>query len=236
LCPTRSRRPNNRPSARGRTGGRPGQAPDGRRRSPGRARGARFGRADGSRLRSAARLFRPRGLLDLFRLLRLVGLLQLVWLCGVRLGRHLRMMALEATDDLAEVLVGHQALRLHLLVDLAPAGVALLRGDLVEREWRRPSPRRLPLICALRCDRRSGDPLVAGRELVACAGARRLSPRAHRDAESYDYDEHESGNVDGIPHVDPLSRLTAAYAFGVPTADGADSSDRTMAWLNLKGT
>jgi len=35
----------------------------------------------------------------------------------------------------------------------------------------------------------------------------------------------------------PLSRLTAAdYAFGVPTADGADSSDRTMTWRNLKGT
>src|SRR5262249_50552920 len=218
LCPTRSRRPNNRPSARGRTGGRPGQAPDGRRRSPGRARGARFGRADGSRLRSAARLFRPRGLLDLFRLLRLVGLLQLVWLCGVRLGRHLRMMTLEATDDLAKVLVCHQALRLHLLEDLAPAGVALLRGDLVERQWRGPSARGLRRRRALRFEECSGDLLVAGRELVECAGARRLSPRAHGDAESYDYDEHKSAKVDSIPHRTLLSRLTtnAHLAFGVP--------------------
>src|SRR5262249_15667293 len=112
------------------------------------------------------------------------------------------MMALEATDDLTEVLVCHQALRLHLLEDLAPAGVALLRGDLVEREWRRPAARRA-LRRVLRFEQCSGDLLVAGRELVECAGARRLSPRAHRDAESYDYDEHEPGNVDGIPHVDP---------------------------------
>src|SRR5215475_2748340 len=52
------------------------------------------------------------------------------------------MMALKAADYLAEVLVRHQALRLHLLEDLAPAGVALLRGNLVEREWRGPSTRR----------------------------------------------------------------------------------------------
>src|SRR5215510_3317641 len=113
------------------------------------------------------------------------------------------MMTLEATDDLAKVLVCHQALRLHLLEDLAPAGVALLRGDLVERQWRGPSARGLRRRRALRFEECSGDLLVAGRELVECAGARRLSPRAHRDAESYDYDEHESGNVDGIPHVDP---------------------------------
>src|SRR5262249_32148625 len=137
------------------------------------------------------------------------------------------MMALEATDDLAEVLVRHQALRLHLLEDLAPAGVALLRGDLVEREWLGPSARGRRLRRALRFEQCSGDLLVAGRELVECAGARRLSPRAHSDAESYDYDEHESGNVDGIPHVAPLSRLTAAEcAFGVPTVEGANSSDR----------
>src|SRR5215470_8872578 len=105
------------------------------------------------------------------------------------------MMALEATDDLAEVLVRHQALRLHLLEELAPAGVALLRGDLVERQWLGPSARGLRLRRALRFEQRSGDLLVAGRELVECAGAR-LSPRAHGDAESYDYDEHKSANVD----------------------------------------
>src|SRR5262252_7130954 len=97
------------------------------------------------------------GLLYLFRLLRLVGLVQLFWLRGVRLVRNLRMMALEATDDLAEVLVCHQALRLHLLEDLAPAGVALLRGDLVEREWRGPSARGLCLLCSLRFEQCSGD-------------------------------------------------------------------------------
>src|SRR5215831_18888546 len=129
------------------------------------------------------------------------------------------MMALEATDDLAEVLVRHQALRLHLLEELAPAGVALLRRDLVEREWLGPSTRGLRLRRALRFEQCSGDLLVAGRELVECAGARRLSPPAHSDAESDDYDEHESGNVDDIPHVDLLSLLPVAdCAFGVPTA------------------
>src|SRR4029453_10295928 len=65
------------------------------------------------------------------------------------------MMALEATDDLAEVLVRHQALRLHLLEDLAPAGVALLRGDLVGLEWGGPPPRGLRRV--LRLEECSGD-------------------------------------------------------------------------------
>src|SRR5262249_9417460 len=86
----------------------------------------------------AAGLFRPRWLFDL---LRLVRLLEFFGLRDVRLGGELGVMLFEVADGLAEVLIRHQALRLHLLEDLTPAGVLLLRGDLVEREWRGPSAR-----------------------------------------------------------------------------------------------
>src|SRR5438128_3812372 len=133
--------------------------------------------------RSAAGLFRPRRLVDL---LRLVGFLHLVGLRDVWLGRDLRMMALEAADGLTEVLVRHQALRLHVLEDLAPARVLLLRGNLVEREWRGPAARGLCL------EQGPGDLLIPGRELLECAGAGRLGPGAHRDAERNGYGEHNS--------------------------------------------
>src|SRR5437899_5998082 len=158
--------------------------------------------------RSAAGLFRPRRLVYL---LWLVGFLHLVWLRDVWLGREIRMMALEVADGLTEVLVRHQALHLHLLEDLAPARVLLLRCNLVEREWRGPSAR------GLRLEQCPGDLLIPWRELLECAGARRLGPRAHRDAERDGYGEHNSGNVCGILHVTLLWRLTAAdNAFGVP--------------------
>src|SRR5207245_4400909 len=139
-------------------------------------------------LRSAAGLFRP-GRLVYF--LRLGGFLHLVWLRDVRLGRDLWMMMLEVADGLTEVLVRHQALRLHLLEDLAPTRVFLLRSNLVEREWRVTSAR------GLRLEQRPGDLLIPWRELPACAGARRLRPRARRDAERDDHGEHKSGSVYG---------------------------------------
>src|SRR5262249_60547051 len=91
----------------------------------------------------AAGLFRPRGLFDL---LRLVRLLQFFGLRVVRLGGELGVMVFEVADGLTEVLVRHEALRLHLLEDLAPAGVPfLLCRNLVQRQrcgastlaWRR---------------------------------------------------------------------------------------------------
>src|SRR5262249_58781883 len=100
---------------------------------------ARFGRA-GSCRDLAAGLFGSRRLLDLLRLVRLLEFVRLLNLVGLRvvgLGRELGMMMLEVADGLTEVLVRHKALRLHLLEDLAPAGVPfLLRRNLVERERR----------------------------------------------------------------------------------------------------
>src|SRR6266852_300962 len=145
--------------------------------------------------RSAAGLFRPRRLVYLLRLvglLWLVGFLHLAWLRDVWLGRDLRMMALEVADGLTEVLVGHQALRLHLLEDLAPARVLLLRRNLIKREWRGPSAR------GLRLEQCPGDLLIPWRELLECAGARGLGPGAHCDAERDDYGEHNAGSVYGI--------------------------------------
>src|SRR5947209_7296427 len=139
--------------------------------------------------RSAAGLFRPRRLVYL---LRLVGFLHLVWLRDVWLGRDVRMMALEVADGLTQVLVRHQALRLHLLEDLTPARVLLLCRNLVKREWRGPSAR------GLRLEQCPGDLLIPWRELLECAGARRLGPRAHRDAERDGYGEH--------PRLSPPSR------------------------------
>src|SRR6516165_693632 len=99
------------------------------------------------------------------------------------------MMVFEVADRLTEVLVRHQALRLHLLEDLTPAGVLLLRGNLVARERRGPSVRLLRLKQGLR------DLLVPRRELVECTGARRLSPGAHGDTERDGHGEHKSGSV-----------------------------------------
>src|SRR5262252_7489129 len=83
--------------------------------------------------RLAAGLFRPRWLFDL---LRLVRLLEFFGLRDVRLGGELRVTVFEVADGLTEVLIRHQALRLHLLEDLTPAGVPFLRRNLVERERR----------------------------------------------------------------------------------------------------
>src|SRR5215831_20899595 len=117
--------------------------------------------------RSAARLFGTGRLLDLLwlvDLLRLVGLLQFFGLRVVGLARELGMMALEVADGLPEVLVRHQALRLHLLEDLTPARVLLLRCNLVEREWRGRSARVLRRAWrrALRLEQCPGDLLVTG--------------------------------------------------------------------------
>src|SRR5437867_13067067 len=92
--------------------------------------------------RSAAGLFWVRRLVDL---LRLGGLLQLFGLRVVRLGGELGMTVLKTADGLTEVLVRHQALRLHVLEDLAPARVLLLRGNLRSEERRGPSARCLRL-------------------------------------------------------------------------------------------
>src|SRR5882724_5862152 len=82
-------------------------------------RGPRAGRA---RQRSApARLLHLLGLVHLLRLLRLVE------------PGGLGMTVLVATHDLAQVLLGREALLLHLLEDLAPAlATLLLHRDLVE--------------------------------------------------------------------------------------------------------
>src|SRR5262245_44266021 len=157
LYPSRNPRPNNRLRSRGRRVARPGRTPTGRRRSPGRARVARFGRAGGSCRDLAAGLFGSRRLLDLLRLVRLlefVRLLQFVGLRVVGLGRELGMMVLEVADGLTEVLVRHKALRLHLLEDLAPAGMLLLRCDLVERQ------RRGRAVRLLRLEQRPGNLLI----------------------------------------------------------------------------
>src|SRR5262252_6313073 len=104
--------------------------------------------------RLAAGPFRLRRFLHL---LRLVGLLQLVGLRVVRLGRELGMITLVAADDLAEVLVRYQALLLHLFEDLTPPVVRrlLLARDLVQREWRGSSTRVLRR--ALRLEQGSSD-------------------------------------------------------------------------------
>src|SRR5438093_3410612 len=163
-------------------------------------------------LRSAARLFGPRRLFDLLWLLWLVGFLHLVWLRDVWLARDLRMMALEVADDLAEVLVRQEVLLLHLLEDLSPTGVPflLLRRDLIKRERRGPSAR------ALRLEQGPGDLLLPGRETRERTGARRLGPRAHRDAERDDHGERNSESVYGILHDVTLLTDSADSAFGVP--------------------
>src|SRR5206468_4710867 len=91
--------------------------------------GRRRPRAGRARQRSApARLLRLLHLLGLVHLLRLLCLVDLLVEPG-----GLGMTVLVATHDLAQVLLGCEALLLHLLEDLAPAlATLLLHRDLVE--------------------------------------------------------------------------------------------------------